>query len=119
LGRSNIETVWNAMVQEVIGESRVEGIDVVDIRTRACRRVAIDGLFVYVGARPNTEFLKGVVTLDELGYVITDGSMKTSQSRILAAGDCRLKSFRQVSTAVGDGALAASTAERLLALEIP
>ena len=116
LGRSNIETVWNAVVQEVIGENRVEGIDVLDMKSRACRRVVIDGLFIYVGARPNTEFLKDVVTLDEHGYVVTDRTMKTSQPRILAAGDCLQKSLRQVSTAVGDGALAASTAERILAL---
>ncbi len=117
LGRSNIETVWNAVVQEVIGENRVEGIEVMDMKSRTCRRVVIDGLFVYVGARPNTEFLKDVVTLDEHGYVVTDRTMKTSQPRILAAGDCLQKSLRQVSTAVGDGALAASTAERILALE--
>jgi thioredoxin reductase (NADPH) len=117
LGRSNIETVWNAVVQEVIGENRVEGIEVMDMKSRTCRRVVIDGLFVYVGARPNTEFLKDVVTLDEHGYVVTDRTMKTSQPRILAAGDCLQKSLRQASTAVGDGALAASTAERILALE--
>lgn len=117
LNRSNIETVWNAMIQEVVGENRVEGIDVMDIRTGVCRRIAIDGLFVYVGTGPNTEFLKDIVSLDEHGYVVTDGTMKTSQPQILAAGDCRQKSLRQVSTAVGDGALAASTAERILALE--
>ena len=117
LGRSNIETVWDAAIQEVIGENRVEGIEVMDLKSRTRRRVVIDGLFVYVGARPNTEFLKDVVTLDELGYVIADRTLKTSQPRILAAGDCLQKSLRQVSTAVGDGALAASTAERILALE--
>jgi thioredoxin reductase (NADPH) len=118
LNRSSIETIWNATVQEVIGENRVEGIEVMDVKYRTCHRVAIDGLFVYVGARPNTEFLKAVVTLDEQGYVVADATMKTSQPRILACGDCRQKSLRQVSTAVGDGALAASTAERILALGI-
>jgi thioredoxin reductase (NADPH) len=117
LGRSNIETVWNATVQEVVGADRVEGIEVMDVKHRTCRRVAIDGLFVYVGARPNTDFLKDVVTLDEQGYVVADRTLKTNQPRILAGGDCRQKSLRQVSTAVGDGALAAFTVERLLALE--
>lgn len=57
------------------------------------------------------------MTLDEQGYVVADRTLKTNQPRILAGGDCRQKSLRQVSTAVGDGALAAFTVERLLALE--
>jgi thioredoxin reductase (NADPH) len=117
LGRPNIETVWNAVVREVMGENRVEGVEVMDTLTRACRRIDLDGLFVYVGATPNTEFLKGIVTLDDYGYVMTDESLKTSHPLIVACGDCRRKSLRQVSTAVGDGAQAASTAERLLALQ--
>jgi thioredoxin reductase (NADPH) len=117
LGRSNIEVVWNAVVQEVLGESRVQGIEVVDVHSRASRRLVIDGLFVYVGETPNTGFLAGVVRLDERGYVVTDEYMATSRPLILAAGDCRAKSLRQVSTAVGDGAQAASAVERLLALQ--
>jgi len=117
LGRSGIETVWNAAVREVIGENRVEGIEVMDTRTKACRRIALDGLFVYVGVKPNTEFLKGTVARDEYGYIITDDALRTNQRLIVACGDCRKKSLRQVSTAVGDGALAASAAEQILAAE--
>jgi thioredoxin reductase (NADPH) len=117
LDRPNIEVVWDVLVQEVLGGSRVEGIAVMDVHSRACRRIAIDGLFVYVGETPNTGFLTGVVGLNEYGYVVTDMSMTTSQPLILAAGDCRAKSLRQVSTAVGDGAQAASTAEKLLVLQ--
>lgn len=117
LGRPNVEVLWNAVVQEVFGENRVEGIEVMDVSSRACRRVAVDGLFIYVGETPNTGFLTGVVGLDRHGYVVTDENMVTSRPLILAAGDCRAKSLRQVATAVGDGAQAASTAERLLVLQ--
>jgi len=117
LSRANVEVIWNVRVQEVFGESRVEGIEVMDVHSRACHRIAIDGLFVYVGETPNTGFLTGAVELDERGHVVTDGNMATSHRLILAAGDCRAKSLRQVSTAVGDGAQAAATVERLLALQ--
>jgi thioredoxin reductase (NADPH) len=118
LSGPNVEVVWNGLVQEVFGEHKVEAIEVLDRLSRACRRIAVDGLFIYVGETPNTEFMKGVAKLDEHGYVVTDQEMKTSQGLILACGDCRHKSLRQVSTAVGDGALAASTAERLVATQL-
>jgi len=118
LGRPSIEVLWNGLVQEVFGEHKVEAIEVMDRQSRAGRRIAVDGLFIYVGDAPNSEFLKGVARLDEHGYVVTDQEMKTSQELILACGDCRHKSLRQVSTAVGDGALAASTAERLVVTRV-
>jgi thioredoxin reductase (NADPH) len=67
-----------------------------------------------VGLKPNTEFLKGIVSMDEQGYVITDANMATSAPGIFAAGDVRQKLLRQVATAVGDGATAAFAVERYL-----
>jgi thioredoxin reductase (NADPH) len=113
---ANIELITSATIREVRGENRVEAIEVLDVRSRVCREIRVAALFVYVGLVPNTQFLAGVVELDGAGYVITDGEMRTSHKRILAAGDCRRKSLRQVSTAVGDGALAADTAEKLITL---
>jgi thioredoxin reductase (NADPH) len=110
----NIELVTGAVVREVRGENHVESIEVLDVRTRVCREIPVAALFVYVGQAPNTQFLAGVVELDDAGYVITDGEMITSHKRILAAGDCRRKSLRQVSTAIGDGATAADSAGKLL-----
>ncbi len=78
-------------------------------------RLAVDGVFIYVGMDPETGFLKGSVDLDERGYVVTDEAMRTRLPRVYAAGDVRSKALRQVVTAVADGALAATTAEKDLA----
>jgi thioredoxin reductase (NADPH) len=112
---ANIDVIRGGVVREVVGENRVEGIEVMELATRACRTLAVDALFVYVGESPNTGFLQGVVSLDESGYIITDDSLQTSVARVYAAGDCRKKSLRQVATAVGDGATAATSVERELA----
>lgn len=118
LGTGNIEPLLNGLVQQVRGANRVEAIEIMDRATQACRNLAIDGLFVYVGESPNTLCVKGVLKLDNSGYVITDENLCTSHPLIFACGDCRRKTLRQVSTAVGDGALAASAVENLLALGI-
>ncbi len=77
-------------------------------------RLAIDGVFIYVGIDPETGFVRGKVNLDPGGYIITDGELRTSIPRVYAAGDVRVKELRQVVTAVADGAQAASTAAREL-----
>lgn len=77
-------------------------------------RLAIDGVFIYVGVDPETGFVRGQVNLDPGGYIITDGELRTSIPRVYAAGDVRVKELRQIVTAVADGAQAASTAAREL-----
>jgi len=77
-------------------------------------RLAIDGVFIYVGIDPETGFVRGQVNLDPGGYIITDGELRTSIPRVYAAGDVRVKELRQIVTAVADGAQAASTAAREL-----
>jgi len=70
-----------------------------------------DGVFIFVGFAPNTEFLNGFVELDERGYVITDGNMATSVPGVFACGDARKKLLRQIVTACGEGATAAYAAQ--------
>jgi thioredoxin reductase (NADPH) len=111
----NVEFVLGVKVQEIRGEQRVAGIEVLDLVTAVSREIPVEGVFVYVGETPNTGFLRGVVDLDPAGYVVTDANLATSRERVFACGDCRQKTLRQVATAVGDGALAATGAERLLA----
>jgi thioredoxin reductase (NADPH) len=107
-----IKILWNTVVTEVLGETGVEELKLKNLNTQEKQALKVSGVFFYVGLKPNTEFLKGVVSLDEQGYVITDASMATSAPGIYAAGDVRQKLLRQVSTAVGDGATAAFAVER-------
>jgi thioredoxin reductase (NADPH) len=74
----------------------------------------VDGVFVFVGLKPNTDFLSDLADMDPRGFIITDAEMATRTPGLFAAGDCRAKSLRQISTAVGDGAVAAFAAERYL-----
>jgi thioredoxin reductase (NADPH) len=109
-----IEFLWDTVVTRVLGESGVEGLELQNVKTKALRTLKVGGVFLYVGSNSNTEFLKGIVNLDEQGYVVTDDQMATSAPGIFAAGDVRKKLLRQIATAVGDGAMAAFAAGQYL-----
>jgi thioredoxin reductase (NADPH) len=94
------------------GADGVESIDVASARTGERRTVPVAGVFLFVGLSPRTEFLGELVEKDPAGFIVTDAAMRTSVRGILAAGDCRVKLLRQVSTAVGDGATAAFAAQK-------
>jgi len=74
----------------------------------------VEGVFIFIGLEPNTGFLKGVVDLDDKGYIITDERMRTSMEGVFAAGDCRSGATGQVAVAVGEGCIAAIEAERYI-----
>lgn len=116
LAAPNVEVLWNSTIQEVHGTTKVEGIELTDRLTKTSRSIPLDGVFVYVGEVPNTKFLQGLVHLDRSGHIVTDVNLATNVPRIFAGGDCRQKNLRQISTAVGDGALAAASVANLLAL---
>ena len=109
-GNDRIELVLNSVVEEIHGEGTVKGVTVRGVGTNERRELQVDGLFVYVGFGPNTEFLPPEVRTDEAGFVLTNERLETSVPGMFAAGDVRVKSVRQVATAVGDGALAAVNA---------
>lgn len=109
-----IEFILSSVVESINGEDRVESIEVKSLRDGGRRTLVVDGVFLYVGLIPNTEFIKHFVDLDEYGYVLTDENMRTSRLGIFAAGDVRHKSLRQVVTATADGALAAMAVEHYL-----
>ncbi len=111
----NVEFIWNSTVEEFIADERISGVKVKSVTNGSLTDLACDGVFVSIGRKPATEFLKGAVQLDENGYVIADESTKTSVCGVYAAGDVRTKVLRQVVTAVSDGAVAVHYAEEYLA----
>ena len=107
-----IECLCSTVVERINGERGVESADVKDLKTGELRALSVSGVFLFVGVGPRTALVRELVDTDEEGFIITDDEMRTSVRGILAAGDCRRKLLRQVSTAVGDGATAAFAARR-------
>ena len=105
-----IDFLWNGQVREILGDEEMEGVLAVDRISQEVRELSVKGIFVCVGSRPNTALWQGVLSLDDQGFVLTDEGLQTSCPGVFAAGDCRRKSFRQIATAVGEGALAAHSA---------
>jgi len=110
-----IEFAWNTVVEAVEGEDTVKKLRLKNVRSGEKSTLEISGVFVAVGFRPNTGYLKSVLTLADDGTVITNEKMETDVPGIFAAGDIRSSSIRQVAAAVGDGAVAAIYAERYIA----
>lgn len=107
-----ISIVWDSVVNEIMGESKVQGVRVTNVKTKKETNILCDGVFIFVGLVPNTNFVKDAIKLDDNGYIIADSSMKTSSEGIFTCGDCRQTILRQVVTACGDGAFAAFSAQQ-------
>lgn len=114
LANDKIEFVWDSVVTGVEGLFGIEGVHVKNVKTNEEKTIKADGCFIWVGILPNTEFLKDSVKTDEFGFIIADAKMKTSVPGVYVAGDVRDTPLRQVSTAVGDGAIAAISAEHYI-----
>ena len=95
----NITIHWNRVPVEVLGDQEVEGLTIRSVQDGSEERLPVGGVFFYVGLKPSTEVLEGLVETDDAGFVITDERMATSRQGILAAGDVRSKQLRQISTA--------------------
>ena len=117
LANPKIKFLWNSIVQEIKGDSMVRSIIVKNVKTGEIKEFETEGAFLFVGLVPRTQFLKGIVQMDEGGYVLTNEHCETSAKGIFAVGDCRKKLLRQIATAVGDGATAAFAAEKFLELK--
>ena len=114
--KSNIVVKYNSEVIEVIGENVVEGIKVVNNKTKKIDTIDITGFFVAIGHKPNTIIFKGQLEMDETGYILTRGkTTKTNKPGVFASGDVQDKDYRQAVTAAGTGCMAALDAERYLA----
>ncbi|MEE9365515.1 MAG: thioredoxin-disulfide reductase [Dehalococcoidales bacterium] len=110
-----IEFAWNTVVEAVEGEDTVKKLRLKNVQSGEKSTLDISGVFMAVGFRPNTGYLKSVLTLADNGTVITNEKMETAVPGIFAAGDIRSSSIRQVAAAVGDGSVAAIYAERYIA----
>jgi thioredoxin reductase (NADPH) len=117
LANPKIKFLWNSIVQEIKGDSMVRSIIAKNVKTGEIKEFETEGVFLFVGLVPRTQFLKGVVQMDEGGYILTNEHCETSAKGIFAVGDCRKKLLRQIATAVGDGATAAFAAEKFLELK--
>ena len=109
-----IHFAWNTVVEEIKGDNRVTSLVLKDVQTGEVREQAAGGVFIYVGLDPVSDFAKDLGILDDQGWVITDDHMKTSVPGVFAVGDVRQKDLRQVTTAVGDGAVAGQEAYKYI-----
>ena len=111
----NINVLFNHEIDEVIGENVVEGIKIKNNLNNEVSEIKITGLFIAIGHSPNTDIFKGIVEMDNSGYILTDKiSTKTNIPGVFAAGDVQDKDYRQAITAAGTGCMAALDAERYL-----
>lgn len=109
-----IKFIWNHIVKAIEGDKKVERLILEDLKTNEIKQFPVDGVFIYIGLIPNTELFKGILNLDQNGFIITDEKMHTSVPGIYAAGDVRGKVLRQIVTAVSDGAIAGMEASKFL-----
>jgi len=109
-----MEFLWDTVVEEILGQDKVEGLSLRNVKTGERSTLKVSGGFIYVGLHPNTEFVKGLISLDSEGHIPTNEEMETEIAGIFAAGDIRQNSPRQAITAAGDGATAALSAESFL-----
>jgi thioredoxin reductase (NADPH) len=114
LSEPKIEFLWDTVAEAIEGENSVRRIKLRQVKTGRKSSLEIAGVFISVGLKPNTDYLKGVLPLDDGGYVITNDTMETEIPGIFAAGDIRRNSARQAITAAGDGATAAFYAQKFL-----
>jgi thioredoxin reductase (NADPH) len=109
-----LKFVWDSVVEAVEGSDFVERLKLRNVKTDKTSDLKVGGLFVSIGLRPNTEYLKDIVELDKIGQVVVNARMETSAPGVFAAGDIRADSIRQVIAAAGDGAVAAVSAHQFL-----
>lgn len=114
LKNKKIEFLWNSVVEKFIGKNKLEEIIIRNKKENKTYKLKVDGVFEYIGWKPNSELVKDLVELDEKNFIITNFKMETSLPGIFAVGDVRNTPLRQVITAVADGAIAAIYVDRFL-----
>jgi thioredoxin reductase (NADPH) len=106
--------IWDTVVEEIVGNGKVQGIRTRNIKSQATEELATDGVFIFIGHFPNTDLFKGQVEMDNKGYLVADKRGMTSVPGVFAAGEVQDSLYRQVATSVGQGAMAGMMVERWL-----
>jgi thioredoxin reductase (NADPH) len=115
---SNIVIYWHSETDEVLGDNKVEGVRIKNNQTGEKKEIPVSAFFVAIGHKPNSDIVKGLITMDDAGYITTEpGTSKTNIEGVFAAGDVQDKIYRQAVTAAGSGCMAALDAERYLSHE--
>jgi thioredoxin reductase (NADPH) len=114
MAQEKIKFIWDTIPLRILGENGVEGIELKNVKTGEISRKEAQGVFIFIGTKPNADLINGMVKQDESGFVVSNDKMETSVPGVFAAGDIRSKPWRQISTAVGEGATAAFYAEKYL-----
>ena len=114
LSNPKIQFIWNTVVAEIKGEKAVESLVLKNVQTGEETNYPTDGIFIFIGNKPNTEIYRGQLEMDERGYVLANQLMETSVPGVFAAGEVSDAIFRQVITSAGMGAAAAIQAGRFL-----
>jgi len=109
-----VEIIFRSVVKVIYGDSQVEGVKLKDLETGKIKKVSCSGVFISVGLKPNTDFIRGLVELDKKGFVKTRANLETNVPGIFACGDVRKNLLKQVVVACGEGALAACSAEKYI-----
>jgi thioredoxin reductase (NADPH) len=109
-----IRFLWNTTIKAIEGDEMVKRVKLSNVETKGVSQLETAGVFISIGFEPATELVKGILSLDEIGHIMTNEKMETSVPGILAAGDIRHNSARQAITAAGDGATAAINAQKYL-----
>lgn len=109
-----INLILDSIVEKVIGKDKIDSVQIKNLKTESTSNLSCQGVFIFVGIKPNTTFLNNLVEADEKGFIITNQELKTSKEGIFACGDCRKKTLYQVITACGEGATAADSAYKYL-----
>ena len=115
MAAENVTILWNTTVEALLGEERLSGVTLKNVKTGAEESLSLDGLFISIGRTPVTELVKSEIDLDGDGYVLAGEDTRTNIPGVFAVGDIRTKPFRQIVTAAADGAVAAHLAEAYLA----
>ena len=114
LGNDKIDVLWSNVPLEIVGDGQVKKVRLKDLKKDQEWDLEVQGAFIFVGTRPNTDFLSGLVATDQAGFIIVDPDQQTNQPGVFAAGDCCSKLLRQIVVAAGEGATAAFAAGRYL-----